>query len=154
MEDMIRMIAEAPDDQRRKMIGDRFSMIASEPEEKRVQSVKEMLLGISKLSPDKKKALINTRTNVLAEATPEVRHAIQVARVKAGNQVPQEVNQSDMMVVLEVCQGWPAAKHQMFLQNLGGVFKELGMQMPNMQGMMQKVHEVNEELKKPWWKFW
>jgi len=154
MDDMIRMLADAPEDQRKPMLAERMKMIASQPEPQRVQAVKDILIGVSKLDPKKRKDFVRTRTNLIAESPAEMRKTIQSARVKAGALVPEEVNQSDMMAILEVCQEWPAEKHQMFLHNLGAVFKELGMQMPDVNGMMRKMQETREELKKPWWKFW
>ncbi len=154
MDDMIRMLADAPEEQRKPMLAERMKMIASQPEPQRVEAVKDILFAVSKLEPNKRKNFVRTRTNLVAESPPEVRRAIQSARVKAGALVPEEVNQSDMMAILEVCQEWPAAKHQMFLQNLGSVFKELGMQMPDVNSMMRKMQETREELRKPWWKFW
>jgi hypothetical protein len=154
MDDMIRMLADAPEAQRKSMLSERVKMIASQPEPQRVEAVKDILLGVSKLDPAKRKEFVKTRTNLIAEAPPEMRKSIQSARVKAGALVPEEVNQADMMAILEVCQEWPAQKHQMFLQNLGSTFKELGMQMPDVNGMMRKMQEAREEMKKPWWKFW
>ena len=43
----------------------------------------------------------------------------------------------------------------MFKENLWAVYKELGMEMPDVEGMMQKkMASTTEELKKPRWKFW
>lgn len=154
IDDMIRLLADAPEEERKTMISERFKMIAVQPEKQRVESVKGILLAVSKLDPKKKKDFIRTRTNVLMEAPPDVRKKIQAARVKAGALVPEEVNQSDMMDILAVCMEWPKEKHQMFMSNLGTVFKELDMEMPDVNAMIQKMSEVRKEMKKPWWKFW
>ncbi len=154
MEDMVKMLADAPEDQRRKMVADRFTMIAAMPEIQRTEAVKGILVAVSKLDPKKKKDFIRTRTNVMVDSSPETRKAIQTARVKAGALVPEEVNQSDMMTILEVCQEWPREKHQMFLSNLEAVFKELGMKMPDVDAMMKTMAKAREEMKKPRWKFW
>lgn len=151
---MVKMLANAPEEQRRKMVSDRLTMIASMPESQRTEAVKGILVAVSKLDAEKKKDFIRTRTNVMVELAPNTRKAIQTARVKAGALVPEEVNQSDMMTILEVCQEWPREKHQMFLSNLGAVFKELNMQMPDVNAMMKRMAETSEEMKKPWWKFW
>lgn len=63
MDEMIRTLAESPEDMRKKMIIQRFKMIAAQPEEQRVESVKGILLAVSKLDPRKKKEFIRTRTN-------------------------------------------------------------------------------------------
>lgn len=154
MDDMIKMIANAEEEDRKKMLMERLSMIASQPEEQRVKSVKTILLGISKLDPKKKKAFIRTRTNVLMDAPPKVRTAIQKARVKAGSQVSEEVNQSDMMEVISTCSEWPEEKCRRFKQNLGKAFKAEGMEMPDMDKMMKNMVEMKKEMKKPWYQFW
>ena len=154
MDDMIKMLADAPEEQRKTMIIERFKMIGSQPEEQRVQSVKGILLAVAKLDPKKKQDFIRTRTNAMLELPQDTRKAIQVARVKAGGQVPEEVNQSDMMGILQTCMAWPKERHKMFMDNLGAVFKDLGMQMPDVESMMQMMAKTSEEMKKPWWKFW
>ncbi len=154
MDDMIRMLADAPEDQRKTMLSERIKMIAAQTEPQRVEAVKDILIGVSKLDSKKRKDFVRTRTNLIVEAPADMRKTIQQARIKAGGLVPEDVNQSDMMAILEVCQEWPAQKHQMFLQNLGSSFKELGMQMPDVNSMMRKMQETREELRKPWWKFW
>ena len=52
MEDMIKMIADSPQEQRQ-MITDRLNMIAGQPEPLRINSIKEMVMAISNL--DKKR---------------------------------------------------------------------------------------------------
>ncbi len=142
-ESMVKMLSDAPGDQRKAMITERFKMIATQPEEQRVKTTAGLLLAISKLDDKKRKEFISSRTEAVAELEPDVRKAIQTARVKAGGQIPEEVNMGDMMMIMQAIQEWP-----------GGVFKELGMEMPDVEGMMQKMSGTTEELKKPRWKFW
>ena len=42
----------------------------------------------------------------------------------------------------------------MFLDDLGSVFKEPNMDLPDINGMMQMMARQEEELQKPWRKFW
>ncbi|MEE9283218.1 MAG: hypothetical protein V3U49_04005 [Nitrososphaerales archaeon] len=153
-ESMVKMLADAPGDQRKAMITERFKMIATQPEEQRVKTTAGLLLAISKLDDKKRKEFISTRTEAVAELEPDVRKAIQTARVKAGGQIPEEVNMGDMMMIMQAIQEWPEDKRNMFKETLGGVFKEQGMEMPDFEGMMQKMSNMTEELKKPRWKFW
>jgi len=122
MYEIIKILADSPEDMRKKMILDRFKMIAAQHEEKRVESVKAIILAVSRLDPNKKRKFIRTQTNVLINAPPQVRQTIQIARVKAGTQVPEEVNRYDMMTVLQAYMEWPKEKHQKFVDNLAGVF--------------------------------
>jgi hypothetical protein len=154
MDDMIKMMANAKEEDRKKMITERFGMIASQPEEQRVTSIKAILLAVAKLNPEKKKAFIRTRTNVLVDAPPQVRDSIQKARVKAGSQVSDEVNQSDMVEVIGACSEWSEEKCGRFKQNLGKAFKAEGMEMPDVDKMMKNMAEMKKEMKKPWYKFW
>lgn len=154
MDDMIKMLADAPEEQRKTMIIERFKMIATQPEDQRIESVKGILLAVFKLDPKKRQGFIRTRTNAMMELPEDARKAIQFARVKAGPTVPQEVNQIDMMGIVQACMEWPKERHKMFMDNLGKVFKELNMQMPDVDAMIQMMSKANEEMKKPWWKFW
>ncbi len=122
VDEIIWILADFPEDLRKKMILDRFKVIAAQPEKQRVESVKAMILAVHKLDPEKKKEFIRTRTNALVEAPPQVRQNIQIASVKAGTQVPEEVNRSDMKEVLQAYSEWPKEKHQKFVDNLAGVF--------------------------------
>ncbi|NIM45469.1 MAG: hypothetical protein GTO54_07575, partial [Nitrososphaeria archaeon] len=101
IDEMVRALADFPEDSRKKVILDHLKTIAVQPEEQRVECVKAMILAFSKLDPKKKKEFIRTRTNALIEAPAQVRQTIQIATVRAGTQVPAEVNQSDMMNTLE-----------------------------------------------------
>ncbi len=120
--EMIRTLADFPEDMRKKMILDRLRLIAAEPEGQRVKSVKAMILAVSTLDSEKKMEFVRTLANALVEAPPQVRQTIQIARLKAGTQVSEEVNQSEMMNILEAYMEWPKEKHQMFVDNLAGVF--------------------------------
>ena len=153
-ESMVKMIADAPTDQRKGMITERFKMIATQPEEQRVKTTAGLLLAISKLNDKKRKDFISSRTEAVSELEPDVRKAIQTARVKAGAEIPEEVNMGDLLMVMQVIQEWPEDRRNMFKENFGGVFKELGMEMPDVDGMMQKMSSTTEQLKKPRWKFW
>ena len=154
MDEMIKMLADSPEDQRKQMMTERFTMIASQPEEQRIQTVKEIVLAISRLDPPKRKAFIRTRTNVVAESPEDIRKAIQMARVKAGSLVPMDVNQEDMMHILDATKEWPEEKRNIFMMGMKATFQELGMEMPDMDAMMKKGAEAKAEPEKPWWKFW
>jgi len=119
--EMIRILADFPEDMWKKMILDRFKIIAAQSEEQRVESLKAIILAVSKLDQKKKKKFIRIQTNALIDAPPQVRQTIQVARLKAGKQVPEELNQSDMMNILQAYMEWPNEKHQKFVDNTAGV---------------------------------
>ncbi len=153
-EGMIKMIADAPAEQRKAMITERFKMIAGQPDEQRVMTIKGLLLASSKLGDKKRKEFIKSRTEAVSELEPDVRKLIQEARVKGGAEIPEEVNMADMMIIMQVIQEWPEPKRNMFKENLGAVFKGLGMEMPDVEGMMKNMSNATEELKKPRWKFW
>lgn len=120
--EMIRILAESPEDAWKKMIPNCLRMIAAEPEEQRVNSVKAMILAVFNLDSKKKREFARTLANALVEVPSQVRQTIQIARLKAGTRVSEEVNQSDMMNILQAYMEWPKEKHQMFVDNLAGVF--------------------------------
>ncbi|MHA2280435.1 MAG: hypothetical protein ACXAC5_06260 [Promethearchaeota archaeon] len=49
IEDMVKMLADAPEEQRKKMITERLKMIASQPEDQRIKAVAGIVLAVSKL---------------------------------------------------------------------------------------------------------
>lgn len=151
-EAMVRMLADAPEAQRRAVMAERFKTIASQSEDQKVDAVKGLVLAISKLDDKKRMEFIKSRTEVVAEFPIDVRNALQTARVKAGGEIPEKVNMSDMMSMMQAIHEWPEEKRKMFKENLGGVFKELGMRAHV--DMMQTVAKTREEMKKPQWKYW
>ena len=154
LESMVKMIVDSAEDQRRMMIGERLKMIASQPEEQRVNTVKGLILAASKLDDKNRMSFVRARTEAVAELPSDARKAIQRARVNAGGQISEEVNQKDMILIMQTIQEWPEEKRKMFKENLGAVFKELGMEMPDVESMMQTMAEPGAEMKKSRWKFW
>lgn len=53
MDDMIKMLADAPEEQRKSMLTQRLKMIVGQPDEQRVKSIAGLVSSISKLK-DKK----------------------------------------------------------------------------------------------------
>lgn len=132
IEDMVKMLADAPEEQRKKMITERLKMIASQPEEQRIKSVAGIVLATSKLKKKKMAGFINTRTVAMTELPPEEGKALMVARVKAGKTLPEDVNMKDMKLIHQATLDWPEQKREMFSKKLQAVFDELGMSVPAM----------------------
>lgn len=139
MDEMIKMLADLPEDQRRTMITERLKMIAGQPDEQRFQSVKRIVMAASKLKKDKWAGFVVTRTHAIMDLEPSARKAILVARVKAGKDVPEEVNKTDFMYVVKAAMGYPDEKRKMLMDNLGMIFDELGVPRPDFQAIMQNL---------------
>ncbi len=132
MEDMIKMLADAPEEQRLKMVTERVKMIAGQPEEQRVESVKGMVSAIFKLDDKKIGPFIKTRTKAILGLSPEERMAMMVARAKAGPKLPENVNKGDMKYTMTSIQDYPEDKQMAFKQGLKKAFDTAGLPMPDM----------------------
>lgn len=139
MTEMIKMIADAPQEQQKAMITQRLNMIAAQPDEQRVNSVKGIMMGGFKLKAKKMEAFVINRTNAMMEMEAEPKQALIVARVKTGAQVPEDVNKKDMMAIVKCAMEWPAEKRNMFMESMGQVFNKLDMPKPDFQAMMEQM---------------
>lgn len=130
IEDMVKMLADAPEEQRKKMITERLKTIASQPEEQRIKSVAGIVLAGSKLKKKKWASFVATRTLVMTELPFEEGDAVMHARVKASKTLPEDVNMNDFQLIHEAAIKWPEEKQKKFGKYLKGIFEELGMPVP------------------------
>ncbi|MEE9592082.1 MAG: hypothetical protein V3W28_00685 [Thermoplasmata archaeon] len=131
MEDMIKMMADAPEEERKQMMTDRLKMFASMPEDQRVESISGLITGFSKLPPDKREELIAGRTMIIANLSEDERRAIMVGRMKAGMKVGPEIHESDMALTEKAAMGLPDDQKMGFMASMDAVKSEMG-------GMMEK----------------
>lgn len=108
LEQMVKMLANAPEDQRKAMLQQRIDMFLGMPEEMRVNAMMGMVSSIAKLSPEESRRLIRTRTAVVAAYTDEQRTVLLSSRMKAGAQLPPEVHMKDMETVEAIVPELPA----------------------------------------------
>jgi hypothetical protein len=132
MEDMIKMLADAPEEQRLQMVSERVKMIAGQPDEQRVQSVKGMVIAISKLDEKKKGPFHGTRIKAIMSLSPEERMAMMVARAKASPELPESVDKEDTMYVFKTVKQYPEENQQAFIGALKKAFDTAGIPMPEM----------------------
>lgn len=137
MEDMIKMLADAPQEQRKQMITERLKMIAGQPEPQRIESVKGLILAVSKLDEKKKAPFIADRTQAIAQLAPEQRSALMVTRAKVGPQLPEDVSITDMKYTVMAVKQWPEEKRNMFVQDLKKAFEATNMPIPDFEAMMK-----------------
>lgn len=132
MEDMIKMIADAPEEQRLQMVTERVKMIAGQPDEQRVQSVKGMVIAISKLDDKKKAPFHGVRIKAIMSLSPEERMALMVARAKAVPELSEDVDKEDTKYVFQTVKQYPEDKQQTFMAGLKKAFDTAGIPMPEM----------------------
>ncbi len=131
MDEMIKMLANAPEEQRRAMVRQRMDMFLSMPEENRVQGMRGMLLSIGKLSPDAKTRLIKTRTEVVASYPDPERKQLLQARMKAGMGLPKDVDTADMQAIERVLPQLPENLRANFVRTKQEFMKAMGVSMPS-----------------------
>jgi hypothetical protein len=132
MEDMIKMIADAPEEQRLQMVTERVKMIAGQPDDQRVQSVKGMVVAISKLDDKKKGPFHITRIKAIMNLSPEERLAMMVARAKAVPELPEAVDKEDTKYVFQTVKTYPEEAQKAFMTGLKKAFDTAGVPMPEM----------------------
>ncbi|MHA2203911.1 MAG: hypothetical protein ACW991_09495 [Candidatus Hodarchaeales archaeon] len=132
MEDMIKMIADAPDEQRLQMVTERVKMIAGQPDDQRVQSVKGMVVAISKLDDKKKGPFHNTRMKAIMSLSPKERSAMMHARARAVHELPEDIDKEDTKYVMEFVKHIPEEKQKAFMTALKQAFDSAGVPVPAM----------------------
>ncbi len=130
MEDMMKLLADAPGEQRKMMIKSRIDMFLASDETHRRAGMKDMLIALSHLSPDKRNRLISTRSQVIAELSPEKRDTIMASRVALANELPPETHQADMQAVMEVLPEIPEGLRQGFIESMNRAMAVAGMSLP------------------------
>ncbi len=131
----MRMLADAPEEQRRAMLKSRFEMFAAMPEDQRLNGMAEMITALTRFPPDKRKRLIRTRNLVIAEFPPSTRETIMKARIQLGMKLPKDVNDTDMATMMETLPELPEDLRATFVGSLKKGFETLGMAPPQMPGM-------------------
>jgi hypothetical protein len=134
MEDMIRMLADAPEEQRKPLLKSRLEMLAAMPEEQRLNGMSEMITAVARLPPEKRAKLISTRNAVIAEFPPATRDTVMQARIKLAGQLPKEVNEVDMAAMLQTASTLPANLQATFLESLRANLQKAGMPLFPMPG--------------------
>ncbi len=135
MEDMMRMLADAPEEQRKAMMKSRLEMVAAMPEDQRLNAMSEMISAIARFPDDKRKKMISTRNRIVAEFPPSTRDTIMQARVRLAMKLPKDVNEKDMTIMMQTLPELPDDLRMSFANSMKHQFEEAGMQMPSMPGM-------------------
>lgn len=132
MDGMIKMLANAPEEQRRVMVRQRMDMFVSMPEENRIQGMRGMLLSIGKLSPAEKRRVIKTRTEVVASYPDEERKVLLQSRMKAGMGIPKDVDVSDMQTIEQVLPDLPQDLRSNFMKTKQELMQGMGVSTPSL----------------------
>ena len=131
----MRMLADAPEEQRKAMMKSRLEMFAAMPEDQRLNGMGEMVSILAKFPADKRRRMIGTRNRVVAEFPPATRDTIMRARVKLAMKLPKEVHDTDMMTIMETLPELPEDLRMTFMSSMKQQMEEAGMPMPAMPGM-------------------
>ena len=121
MEDMIRSMADAPDDQRKSMIRERLMTFLSQEENERQSGQKELIEMLSRLAPEQRERFVRTRTEIIAELDEEQRKKLMVSRWIAGKAASEGANQADLMAVIKSLSGLAAEPKMAFVGTLKGI---------------------------------
>jgi len=133
-DDIVKMMADAPEEQRANMLTQRLKMLAGQPEEQRVKSLSGLITSVTKLKPKKMKPFIATRTKVLMGLSKEEIEALLVGRLKAGKMVDEKVHKMDMMTTLEVAKEMGEDKLNMLKNMIKQVAEKHGLPAPQFGG--------------------
>ena len=136
---MTKMIADAAPEQRQSMLADRLKMISSQPEEQRVQSVKGIVIGMSKLDEKRRAVFQCALAEALSVRTEEERHAIYIGRAKAGSLVPKEVDTSIYQGIVDEVYDWPTDRRHKIIGGLEKAYDTLNLTKPDFPKMIEKA---------------
>ncbi|MHA1587634.1 MAG: hypothetical protein ACTSV9_02540 [Candidatus Thorarchaeota archaeon] len=136
---MTKMIADATPEQRQAMLTERLKMISSQPEEQRVQSVKGMVIGMSKLDSKRRATFLVALAEALSERSEEEREAIYLGRAKAGLLLLKEVDNSVYQGMVDAVFDWPQDRRQKILGELEKAHEKLNLVKPDFQLMIEKA---------------
>ena len=133
------MIADATPEQRQAMLTERLKMISSQPEEQRVQSVKGIVIGMSKLDSKRRATFQVALAEALSERSEEEREAIYLGRAKAGLLLSKEVDNSVYQGMVDAVFDWPQDRRQKILGELEKAHEKLNLVKPDFQLMIEKA---------------
>lgn len=126
MEEMIQMLAKAPEEERKALMTERLQMFASMPEEQRVESIAQLVQGLSTLKAKQREEFIKGRTMIIASLPEEARLAVMAGRMKAAMKVAPEVHESDMELTERAVPALPEALRDNFTQSMAQVKQSMG----------------------------
>lgn len=130
MDQMVKMLANAPEEQRRAMVRQRMDMFLSMPEPNRVQGMQGMIQSIGKLSADERTRLIKTRTEIVASYPDAERKLLLQSRMKAGMGLPKELDATDMQTTERALPGLSEDLRSNFMKTKQELMKAMGVSMP------------------------
>ena len=130
MDEMIKMLADAPEEQRKSMLFQRLKMLAGQPDEQLVNSLAGLITAVNKLKPKKMKPFIATRTKVIMGMEKEEVEKIITARLKASKVVEEQVHKTDLMTTMEVAKEMGEEKFNMFSGMMKKIAEKHGITLP------------------------
>ncbi|MHA1953907.1 MAG: hypothetical protein ACW96U_08175 [Candidatus Heimdallarchaeaceae archaeon] len=132
-DDIVKMMADAPEEQRASMLTQRLKMLAGQPEEQRVQSLAGLISSVTKLKPKKMKPFIATRTRILMSLAQEEKEALILGRLKAGKILDENAHKTDMMLTMEVSKEMGEDKFNMLFGMIKQIAEKHGLPAPQME---------------------
>ena len=136
---MTKSIADATPEQRQSMLTDRLKMISSQPEEQRVQSVKGIVIGMSKLDEKRRSVFQCALAEALSEQTEEERHAIFIGRARAASLVSKEVDISIYQGIVNEVYNWPEDRRHKIIGGLEKAYDALNLTKPDFPSMLENA---------------
>ena len=136
---MTKMIADSPKEQRHAMLTDRLKMISSQPEKQRTESVKGIVIGMSKLDGKRRSIFQCALAEALTERTEEERHAIFVGRAKAASLVSKEVDTSIYQGIVDEVYNWSEDRRHKIIGGLEKAYEILNLTKPDFPSMIENA---------------
>jgi len=94
---MVKMLSEAPEEQRRTMLETRLKEFANMPDNERVKAMTQMIKAIATLKPEKRVILAKSRIDCLCEKfDEETRKKLMATHMKALMNLPHDLMHQDM----------------------------------------------------------
>ncbi|MHA1907354.1 MAG: hypothetical protein ACW98Y_08675 [Candidatus Thorarchaeota archaeon] len=136
---MVKMMVDAPPEKRRTMLAERLTMIASQPEEERIQSVKGVVMGMSKLDSKRRSTFQCALAEALTGCSANERESIYIGRARAGQKISKELDTEIYQGIVNEVFDWPQERRNMIIGDLEKAHEKLNLTKPDFRMMLDKA---------------
>ncbi|NOY55571.1 MAG: hypothetical protein GXP34_06245 [Actinobacteria bacterium] len=122
MDQMVRMLAAAPEDRRTMMLGDRLAVFAGQDEASRERAMKGMLAAALQLPEDGYRKIAASRFKALNGLDADTRMTLMKSHAAVVKSLPADQQQREMKTMKQIVSALPEAERgrmMAMMQNLG-----------------------------------
>ncbi len=122
MDQMVRMMAKAPEDQRSSMLGDRVAVFAGQDQSTRERGMKSMLVAALELPKDDYQKIAASRFKAMSALAAETQMSLMKSHAAVVKSLPADQQQKEMKAMKQIVSSLPEDKRVQvvsMMENLG-----------------------------------